>query len=158
MKIKLVVIGTIYTDFNNRSDVPIQARHANEHLGRVELLEEYERGLKALDGFSHAHLIYFFHHQKRYNLTVKPVVTETSKGIFATRAPARPNPLGTSIVELVSVKKNIIMFRGVDIMNNTPLLDIKPYVHEFDTRTRANCGWYDSVANSQIARGASDPY
>jgi len=155
MKIEHVSIGTIYSDFSKKDEMPLQARFGGEYQGRIEMKEEYVDGLQGLEEFSHLHLIYGFQNDEDYQLVVKPALTEKPKGIFATRAAIRPNAIGISVVELVDIHMNEIRFKGVDIMNVTPLFDIKPYVHDFDSRGTAKCGWYDEVANTQIFRGLS---
>lgn len=145
MEIIFKEIGIIKTEFDNKAGIPIQAAYGSDHCGEIKLYPEYTDGLKDLDGFSHIHLIYYFDRHKDYSLHVVPYMDKSERGLFATRAPKRPNGIGLSLVELVSVENNIIHFRGVDIMNNTPLLDIKPFYNEVDTRCNARCGWLDDV-------------
>jgi len=138
-------IGIIRTEFEKKDGIPIQAFFGCDHAGEIEIYPQYTEGLKDLDGFSHIHLVYYFNRHDDYSLTVVPYMDTEERGIFSTRAPVRPNGIGLSLVELVSIKKNIIHFRGVDILNNTPLLDIKPYYREIDTRDNVKCGWLDAV-------------
>ncbi|MFP4655660.1 MAG: tRNA (N6-threonylcarbamoyladenosine(37)-N6)-methyltransferase TrmO [Methanohalobium sp.] len=123
-------IGIIHTGFKEQEGVPIQPAGAKGVEGYVEVYSEYEQGLKDLEGFSHVYLVYHFHLSSDYSLIVKPFMDSKEHGLFATRAPKRPNPIGISIVRVVSVVKNIIYIKDVDIVDGTPLLDIKPYVPE----------------------------
>jgi tRNA-Thr(GGU) m(6)t(6)A37 methyltransferase TsaA len=146
-KIIIQPIGIIKTDFNNKSGIPIQAKLGRNYFGIIELDKKYEEGLKDLEGFSHIHLIIHLNRHTDYELTVIPYMDNTPHGIFATRAPKHPNLLGLSLVEIVSIKENIITFKGVDILNNTPLIDIKPYYHDFDSVENSKSGWLDSITN-----------
>ena len=111
--------------------------------GKIEIFPEYEAGLKDLEGFSHIILLYHFHLVREPRLLVKPYMDDETHGIFATRAPARPNPLGISVVRLIKIEKNILYIKDVDIVDGTPLLDIKPYVGEFDIREIERFGWLE---------------
>ncbi|MGC8888191.1 MAG: tRNA (N6-threonylcarbamoyladenosine(37)-N6)-methyltransferase TrmO [Verrucomicrobiia bacterium] len=134
-------IGVIYSPYNDADGVPIQPTAANGCEGTVDIFPEYVEGLKDLDGFSHIILIYHFHLSKRYTLTVKPFLDNQERGVFATRAPARPNAIGISVVELLKIQGNRLLVRGLDVLNGTPLLDIKPYVPEFDSFKVKKIGW-----------------
>jgi len=136
-------IGVIYTPFNSPEGVPIQPLGAEGIDGRVEVFPEFIEGLKDIEGFSHIILIYYFHFIKGSKLIVKPFMDNDYHGVFATRASSRPNPIGLSIVRLIDVKDNIIHIRDIDIVNKTPLLDIKPYVPEFDIREVEKIGWLE---------------
>lgn len=125
-------IGIIRTPFNERKDMPIQPKGAEDVKGIIELDAPFEEGLKDLDGFSHIILIYQFHLSDSYTLTVTPFMDTEKRGLFSTRAPNRPNPIGLSIVKLISICKNRIEVEGIDVLDQTPLLDIKPYVPSFD--------------------------
>ena len=111
--------------------------------GYVEIFPEFVQGLKDLEGFSHIILLYHFHLSKPFSLLVKPYLDDELRGVFATRAPSRPNPIGLSIVQLLSIEENILRIRDVDIVDGTPLLDIKPYVPKFDHRENAKIGWME---------------
>ncbi len=137
-------IGIIHTPFKEPRGVPIQPSAAREIEGKVELFPEYVQGLKDLEGFSHIILIYHFHLAKLGSLLVKPYMDDEYHGVFATRAPSRPNPIGLSIVRLVRVEGNILHVRDVDIVDGTPLLDIKPYVPDFDVREVERIGWLEN--------------
>ena len=133
-------IGVICTPFTSPSEVPIQAARSDT-VGRVEVYPEYAPGLAELDGFSHVILVYWFHRADGFSLTVRPYLDNELHGLFATRYPARPNPIGLSIVELVAVDGYTLRVRGVDVLDGTPLLDIKPFVPAFDHREGARVGW-----------------
>jgi tRNA-Thr(GGU) m(6)t(6)A37 methyltransferase TsaA len=134
-------IGTIHTPFDKLEDMPIQPKGAAEVIGTVELEEQYVEGLADLDGFSHIYLLYEFHMAKRTALTVTPFMDTSPRGVFATRSPLRPNHIGISIVRLIGVEKNIITVQGIDILNGSPLLDIKPYIAAFDAVQQSRSGW-----------------
>ena len=134
-------IGVIHTPFTDTSQVPIQASFS-QATGQVEVFPEFSAGLQDIDGFSHLHLLYAFHHSLDYALRVKPFLDDQPRGLFATRHPSRPNPLGLSVVRLVSHTENILVVEGVDMFDGTPLLDIKPYVPDFDLRENVRTGWY----------------
>ena len=134
-------IGIIHSPFEKTDGMPIQPNGALGIRGSVELFPEYKPGLKDIDGFSHVILIYHFHLSKGYALQVEPFLENKLHGIFAVRAPARPNPIGFSIVRLVGIDDNILQIEDVDIVDGTPLLDIKPYVPDFDWREANRIGW-----------------
>ena len=134
-------IGVIKTPFEKTDKIPIQSVFGKDIEGRVEIYPEYTQGLIDLENFSHIYLVYHFHHSKSYNLLCKPFLDDKKHGIFAIRGPNRPNSIGISLVELISIEDNIINIRGIDIFNGTPLLDIKPYIEKFDVRTSTRSGW-----------------
>jgi tRNA-Thr(GGU) m(6)t(6)A37 methyltransferase TsaA len=134
-------IGAIHSPFKEPRDAPIQSACARDIEGTVEIFPEYSEGLADLEGFSHIILLYHFHLSKGHSLRVKPYLDSELRGVFATRAPARPNPIGMSIVRLVKVEGGKLHVRDVDILDGTPLLDIKPYVPEFDSRSTEKIGW-----------------
>jgi len=133
-------IGTILTPFQEPRGTPIQPRAARGVAGTVALLPEYAAGLQDLEGFSHIFLIYHFHLSKAFSLKVKPFLNDEKRGVFATRAPARPNPIGVSLVRLAKVTGDNLQVLDVDMVNGTPLLDIKPFVPEFDVGPQARVG------------------
>lgn len=143
IEIKYEPIGTIHSPFKEAKGVPIQPTAAKNVKGMVEVFSEYVEGLKDLEGFSHIILIYHFHLSKHYSLLVKPYMDENVHGVFATRAPARPNPIGISVVRLIRRENNILHIKDVDIVDGTPLLDIKPYVPQFDIRKDCKIGWLE---------------
>jgi len=123
--------------------MPIQGKFKRGVTGTARVFPEYKAGLKDVGGFSHVILIYYFNRSKEEQLAGKPFLEDTEHGIFAIRSPHRPNHIGLSIVKLKSVKGNILTFSEVDILDNTPLLDIKPYVKHFDSRDKVKNGWID---------------
>lgn len=140
-EIKYKPIGIIHTPFKEPKGTPIQPTAAKGVKGRVEVFPEYAEGLEDLEGFSHIILIYHFHLVKRALLKVKPFMDDRVHGVFATRSPSRPNPIGISVVRLIGIKANVLYVSDVDIVDGTPLLDIKPYVPEFDVREVKRIGW-----------------
>lgn len=134
-------IGLIRSPFARRDRTPIQPyRSAAE--GQVELLPQYEGGLRDLDGFSHIILLYFFHRaDPGFDLSVTPFLDDEPKGLFATRYPRRPNPIGLSVVRLMRCERRVLHVAGIDVLDSTPLLDIKPYVPPFDAFPEAAFGW-----------------
>ena len=144
-------IGVIRTAFGDIEGMPIQPLGAKGIKGVVELYPEYAQGRQDIEGYSHLILIYQFHLSKSYDLLVKPFLDSKLRGIFSTRAPKRPNPIGLSIVRLLAVKANKLEIEDVDIVDNTPLLDIKPFVSDFDNRYDTKNGW---LSDKQLeARG-----
>ncbi len=134
-------IGIIHSPFAEPGDMPIQPLGALGIKGSIDLNPEFEAGLKDLDGFSHIILIYHFHLSKGYALDVIPFLDDTERGVFATRAPRRPNSVGLSIVRLLGVVGSHLSIEDVDVVDGTPLIDIKPFVPYFDHRDGASCGW-----------------
>jgi tRNA-Thr(GGU) m(6)t(6)A37 methyltransferase TsaA len=134
-------IGVIRTPFKEPKGTPIQPTGAEGVKGSVHLNPDYREGLKDLDGFSHLILLYHFHLAEGYSLLVRPYLDKDLHGVFATRIPGRPNPIGLSIVRLVGIEGCILHIEDVDIIDGTPLLDIKPYVPAFDHRETKGIGW-----------------
>jgi tRNA-Thr(GGU) m(6)t(6)A37 methyltransferase TsaA len=127
--------------------MPIQPKGAKDTIGTIEIDAKYQDGLQDLDGFSHIYLLYNFHEAARTDLIVTPFMDTTPRGVFSTRSPLRPNHIGLSIVELVGVEKNLIKVRGIDILDGTPLLDIKPYIEHFDAVQDSRSGWMKGSAS-----------
>lgn len=139
-------IGLIHTPFHSKDQTPIQP-YRSKAAGKVKVLPDYEPGLEDVDGFSHIYLLYFFHHSDPgYQLTVTPFLDDQPKGLFATRYPRRPNPIGLSVVRLVSRDGRVLRVEGIDVLDGTPLLDIKPYVPPFDAFPNASLGWLEGRA------------
>ncbi len=136
-------IGIIHTPYKEPKDTPIQGKFRKEVKGRVEVFPEFEEGLKDIEGFSHLILVFFFHKSNKENLTGKPYLEDKEHGIFAIRSPHRPNHIGISIVKLLKREKNILHIQEIDMLDSTPLLDIKPYVKPFDKRENIRCGWLE---------------
>lgn len=139
--IKYTPIGVIHSPFTEVSGMPIQPAGAQGIPGTVEVNPEYCEGLKDVEGFSHIILIYHFHKTEGYTLQVEPFMDDIVHGVFATRAPKRPNPIGISVVNLTRVEGCTLYIEDVDIADGTPLLDIKPYVPEFDVKKVEKTGW-----------------
>jgi tRNA-Thr(GGU) m(6)t(6)A37 methyltransferase TsaA len=140
-QIKYAPIGLIRTPFKRPEGTPIQPQSAAGADGMVEVFTEYANGLADLEGFSHIFLIYHFHLAKPFSLQVKPFLDDKPHSLFATRAPSRPNSIGISIVELMKIENGRLHIRGIDVVDKTPLLDIKPYVPDFDSRKVTKIGW-----------------
>lgn len=141
--IKYKPIGVIHSPFKEPEGTPIQPAGAKGINGTVEIFPEYAEGLKDIEGFSHIILIYHFHLSRVALLKVKPYMDNQLHGVFAMRGPSRPNPIGISAVRLVRIEDNILHIQDVDIVDETPLLDIKPYVPEFDVREAERTGWLE---------------
>jgi len=138
-------IGILHTPFKEVENMPIQPSGAAGIRGTVELFSEFAEGLKDLDGFSHLILLYHFHESRGYKLIVTPFLDSEPRGVFATRAPKRPNSIGLSTVRLVQIRGRSLDVENVDILDGTPLLDIKPYVPEFDHQENCRVGWLEQV-------------
>ena len=139
-------IGVIHSPFTNKSQTPIQSARS-QAIGTVEIFLDFVDGLEDVEGFSHLILVYVFHRSSGYELRVKPFLDDQLRGLFATRHPCRPNPIGISIVRLLRCQSPVLEIEGVDVLDNTPLLDIKPYVPDFELRTGVQTGWYESRSN-----------
>jgi tRNA-Thr(GGU) m(6)t(6)A37 methyltransferase TsaA len=138
-------IGLIHTPFADLTGMPIQPAGAAGVSGTVEVFSEYQAGLKDLDGFSHIVLLYVFHRSQGFRLQVVPFMDVEPRGLFATRAPMRPNPIGLSVVQLDRIEGGTIHIINVDMLDETPLLDIKPYVPEFDSQAKVRPGWLETA-------------
>ena len=138
-------IGTIETPFKDREGMPIQPSGAKGIKGKIHIDPAYEEGLADIDGFSHIILLYHFHESKGFDLMVTPFLDKTQRGVFSTRAPRRPNAIGLSIVRLMSRKGSVLEIQDIDVLDNTPLIDIKPYVPGFDTKTVTSTGWLEKT-------------
>jgi len=142
-EIKIKPIGIIRTPYKDPKGIPIQGKFKKGVRGTIRLFPKYQGGLKDIEGFSHIILIYHFDRSKEERLMGKPFLEDIEHGIFAIRSPHRPNHIGFSIVKLENVKRGVITFSEVDILDGTPLLDIKPYVKHFDSRGKVKNGWID---------------
>lgn len=134
-------IGIIHSPFRQLDGMPIQPSAAKGIKGNIILDNQYVDGLCDLAGFSHIYLLYHFHLSKSFRLKVKPFLDDQPRGLFSTRSPNRPNPIGLSVVKLLKIKNNFLEIENVDIMDGTPLLDIKPYVHEMNAVKNCKVGW-----------------
>lgn len=147
-------IGVVHSPFREVEGMPIQASGARGVRGEIEIFPEFQEGLTDLEGFSHIHLIYRFHRSKGYELMVRPFLDDRRHGVFATRAPRRPNPIGLSILRLLGVEGGLLRVEDLDVVDGTPVLDIKPYVQEFDVRSDVRSGWLDGRASEASANRA----
>lgn len=145
-------IGVIHTPHTRSDETPIQPVFAEGVQGRAEVLPEYAAGLQDLGGFSHIWLLYWFDRAGPAQLALRPYLQDDLHGVFATRAPARPNPIGLSLVRLVRCEGRVLHLADVDMLDGTPLLDIKPYVPRFDCRTGVRTGWLEAVDESTAER------
>jgi tRNA (adenine37-N6)-methyltransferase len=145
-KIVYRAIGIIHTPFKEITGMPIQQLGAQGVKATIDIEPACAEGLKDLDGFSHIILVYHFHQVKDFKLQLKPFLDDELHGIFSTRAPVRPNPIGISMVRLISIEGCALHIEAVDILDGTPLLDIKPNVPEFDVRNAEKTGWLSNKA------------
>ncbi len=155
MEITFYPIGVVHSPFMELNDMPIQPVGDHSESGVVEIFDDFTEGLKDIEGFSHIILIYYFHKVEERALTVIPFLDKQQRGIFATRAPVRPNPIGLSVVRLVERAGSKLKVDDLDILDGTPLLDIKPYIPEFDHRPDAAIGWLED-ARGRVAQHRSD--
>ncbi len=143
--LRAVSIGWIRSPHVRAEDTPIQPRYAEGCIGRVDVLPEFAAGLDDIEGFSHIYLVYWLHRTDGVRLHVRPFLDTVERGIFATRAPCRPNPIGLSLVRLVRRERAILHISGVDVLDGTPLLDIKPYAPRYDAIESPRGGWTDGI-------------
>ena len=158
MKIEIEALATIESPFTNLVNMPVQPKGAKNTTATLIFKEKYQEGLKDLEGFSHIYLIYYFHKVTESQLSVIPFndKTNTPRGVFSTRTPKHPNGLGLSIVELVKVEGNRVTICGVDILDGTPIIDIKPYIENFDkVEGMTKCGWMKST-QEEVSNKRSD--
>ncbi len=147
------IINTPHKDINN---MPIQPIAAENIRGTIELLPEYVDGLKDIEGFSHITLLYHFHKIEGYKLAVVPFMDTEERGIFACKAPKRPNAIGTSTVKLIGVEGNILHIEQVDMLDGTPLIDIKPFYPRYDNRDNCTIGWLEKNKDLPLERLRAD--
>jgi tRNA-Thr(GGU) m(6)t(6)A37 methyltransferase TsaA len=140
--LELRPIGIIHSPYKNRGDAPYQGRKSDK-ISQIEVFEEFEAGLQDIEGFSHVVVIYWFHKSRGYHLLVKTPWDDIPHGLFTTRSPHRPCPLALTIAELVAREKNILKVKGLDALDGSPLLDIKPYIREVDRRSVVKSGWLE---------------
>jgi tRNA-Thr(GGU) m(6)t(6)A37 methyltransferase TsaA len=156
-KIDFQPIGIIHSPHKELSKIPIQPVFCEGIEGKVILNAQYIEGLKDLDEFSHIYLFFYFNKSQKTCLQVKPYLSDEKHGIFATRAPHRPNKLGMSLVRLLRIEDNILYVSDIDILDGTPLLDIKPYIRRFDSVETSKAGWQDAIRDDAAAvRGLRD--
>ncbi|MCG8470768.1 MAG: tRNA (N6-threonylcarbamoyladenosine(37)-N6)-methyltransferase TrmO [Desulfobacterales bacterium] len=152
---EIQTIGTLHTPHKELTDMPIQPKGATETQGYALLLPQYEEGLKDLEGFSHVYFIYRFHEATRTELEVVPFMDTVPRGVFSTRSPLRPSHIGLSIVRITAVRDNRVYFMGADMLDNTPLLDIKPYIEKFDQVKESRSGWMQASQDT-VNKARSD--
>jgi len=155
MALPVEPIGVIRSPFKTLTNMPVQPKGAAGAEGEVLVDLKYIEGLADLDGFSHIYLIYCFHRAARTELKVIPFMDVCLRGVFSTRSPLRPNHIGLSVVELLCVKENRLIVRGVDVLDGTPLLDIKPYIDIFDSVNESRSGWF-TAGQREVAQKRSD--
>lgn len=145
MSLTITPIGVIRTPFKALSGMPIQPSGALDVQGTIVLDKAYEQGLEDIQGFSHIILLYHFHKSKDFELVVTPFLDTKKRGLFSTRAPRRPNPIGLSIVRVVKREGNVLTIKDIDVLDETPLIDIKPYVPQFDKKSNTRAGWLEKA-------------
>jgi len=155
MKLEITPIGILHTSYKTISDMPIQPLAAKEEA-YIELFPEYVEGLKDIEGFSHLTLLYHFHKVEGHNLVVTPFMDTEAHGIFATRSPKRPNAIGLSTVKLEKVEGNILHIAQADMLDGSPLLDIKPFFPRYDNRDNVSIGWLEKNKDMPVAELKSD--
>jgi tRNA-Thr(GGU) m(6)t(6)A37 methyltransferase TsaA len=161
LNISLKQIATINTPFHSLENMPVQPKGAKDTYATIEFDKKYQEGLNDLDGFSHVYLIYHFHKIEKPKLKVIPFndKTNTPRGVFSTRTPMHPNSIGLSVVELVDIKENIVTIKGIDILDKTPLLDIKPYIENFDRVDGiVKSGWMKSTKDEVASMKSDDRF
>ena len=141
-------IGIIHSPYKTLENMPIQPSAAKDVAGTIEVFPEFVRGLDDLEGFSHIYLIYQFHRSKAWRLKVIPFLDHVERGVFATRAPARPNAIGLSVVKLLKREANRLQVENIDVLDGTPLLDIKPFIPEMNATGRCRTGWFSKHKKS----------
>ena len=140
--VNLKIIGVVHSPYKNTSEAPSQG---DEKVSEIEIFKEYEEGLSDIEGFSHLHVFYWLHRSQGYSLMVNTHWDEMPHGLFTTRTPHRPNPIGYSVVELVKRKNNILHVKGLDAIEGTPVVDIKPYTKKIDAKPDAISGWTEKT-------------
>jgi len=153
-ELRLKPIGVVHSPYREPGGTPIQPRFGGGVRGEVEVYEEYADGLDDLEGFEHIWLIFWLHRAQSHRLKVVPYRDTVKRGVFSTRAPSRPNPIGLSMVRLVGREGNRLQIEGLDLLDGTPLLDIKPYIPKIDARAGSKAGWFDKILKArEVADG-----
>ena len=142
ISVDLKIIGFVHSPYKTTADAPFQG---NDKISKIEISKEYEGGLKDIEGFTHLHVLYWLHKSKGFSLLVTTPWDTISHGLFTTRSPHRPNPIGHAVVELVEQKDNILSVRGLDAIDGTPVMDIKPYIKKLDVKTDVISGWIEKT-------------
>ncbi|WP_432408490.1 tRNA (N6-threonylcarbamoyladenosine(37)-N6)-methyltransferase TrmO [Wukongibacter sp. M2B1] len=157
--ISLEPIGIIHTNFKRLENMPIQPTGEKASYGKIEVFSKFVEGLKDIDGFSHIIVIYHFHKADRVKLKVKPFLDDNIHGVYATRAPLRPNHIGISVVEIERVDDNCIIVKNIDVLDGTPVLDIKPYIPQFDMpKAKVKTGWLHSSIHNVVTKVSDDRF
>ena len=136
--VNLRIIGVVHSPYKTATDAPHQGK---DEISWIEIYREYEQGFKDIEGFTHIHVFYWLHKSEGYSLLVRTPWDDISHGLFTTRSPHRPNPIGHAVVELVEWKNNILKIKGLDAIEGTPVIDIKPYTKRLDVKNHAVSGW-----------------
>ncbi len=157
-KLTVQLIGTIHSPFTELGNMPIQPVGALNVEGEVVVDQRFAEGLKDLEGFSHIYLLYYFHKAKRTEMQVIPYMDTEKRGVFATRSPLRPAHIGISIVELLALEGHRLKVRGLDVLDGTPLIDIKPYIPHFDHQRDATSGWMKSLPHDVEAKRSDNRF
>lgn len=139
---KIQPIGIIHSPYLTTSETP---RQGNDEQFTIEIYPEYEQGLQDIEGFSHVYLLYWLHLSKGYNLMVQPPLDTGKHGLFSTRSPHRPNPIGLSVVKILKHDKNKLYVTGLDVIEGTPVIDIKPYIKSLDCYPDSHSGWAENL-------------
>ena len=156
--IEMKSIGIIHTPWKQTAGMPIQPAGAVGVSGTIDVFKEYQPGLSDLDGFSHIILLYIFHKSVGFDLQVVPFLDSEQRGLFSTRAPRRPNPIGLSVVQLERIENGTLYIQNVDMLDGTPLLDIKPYVPEFDSQNEIRTGWLEQTRKGVITHRSDNRF
>jgi tRNA-Thr(GGU) m(6)t(6)A37 methyltransferase TsaA len=151
-------IGTVHSPHVQLSGMPIQPTAAAGVKGTVVLDPEYQDGLQDLEGFSHVILVYYFHQARSPEMLVEPFLDDVKRGVFATRAPSRPNGIGISVLKLLGIKENLLELENLDILDGTPVLDIKPYVPDFDAQEQVRIGWLEHKRGTITGKLSDDRF
>ncbi|MFC1887562.1 tRNA (N6-threonylcarbamoyladenosine(37)-N6)-methyltransferase TrmO [Candidatus Cloacimonadota bacterium] len=158
MKLEIESIGIIHTPFTDLKNMPIQPAGAEGIKGTIEIFEPFVPGLKDLDGFSHIILLFYFHKSTEYKMQVVPYMDTEIRGLFATRAPRRPSQIGLSVVQLDKIEGNRLLIQNVDMLDGTPLLDIKPYYPEFDLNQSFRSGWLENRGKNVVQKRSDERF
>jgi tRNA-Thr(GGU) m(6)t(6)A37 methyltransferase TsaA len=158
MQVTYEPIGVIHSPFQTLEEMPIQPTSEASLPGVVEIYPQFTEGLQDLAGFSHIYLIYHLHQAAPVRLTVTPFLDSQPRGLFATRAPCRPNPIGLSLVHLMLIEENRLYIARLDILDQTPLLDIKPYIPEFEPQQDVRIGWVEQARGKVRTRKSDERF
>ena len=138
LSVEIKIIGLIHSPFKTRNDAP---RQGNKKISKIEIFDDYAEGLNDIDGFSHLNVFYWLHESKGFTLMVNTPWDSVPHGLFTTRSPHRPNPIGFAVASLVKREDNVLFVEGLDAIDNTPVIDIKPYIKDIDMKKDSKDGW-----------------